>query len=180
MEIEPKDHPGGPGVLYFHEGRYKSEDGSLDVRATISRDGRLVTISTNRVFTVEESLAEIREKLVEQFGKPDRMRQGGRLVLEYKQRDDSGRPLARLRISVNFVRNPAEICRLPPHLRDGRTVARMNALLTDIARRDENTKTTIAEIREWNVNAVRDQNAEQERKMREIVARQQAFAANGC
>lgn len=179
IKIEQKDHPIGPGVVYTHEARYRSEDGSLDLRATLSRDGRLLMVATNRVFALEESLEQIKARLIQQYGKPDRVHLGDELLIEYKQSDAKDRILARLQISVKIVRLPVEVCRLPRHLRNGRTVARIQAQLYDLARSAENTKITIGEIRVVKVDAAQALAAAQARKTREQMARQ-ATAAIGC
>ena len=180
MKVEPKNHIGGPGVLHVHEGRYEPKNKSLHARATLSRDRRLVYFSTDRVFVLEESMEQIAARLVKTYGPPDQMRAGTHLEMIYKQADDTGQALARFEIRAKIVSAPIIKCRLPPHLRQGRTVARLTMHLIDVARQAENDKETTSRIREWNVNAIQLQNAEQERKMREIAARQQAFAANGC
>ena len=179
IKIEQKDHPSGPGVVFTHEARYRSEDGSLDLHVILSRDGRLLMVATNRVFALEESLEQIKARLIQQYGKPDRVHLGDELEIEYKQSDAKNRILARLRISVKIVRLPVEVCRLPRHLRNGRTVARIQAQLYDFARSAENTKNTFAEIRVVKVDAAQAIAAAGARRIREQSA-QQAAAAIGC
>jgi hypothetical protein len=178
MKFETNDHPGGPGVVYTRSGRYESEDGSLDVQATLSRDGHLLALITDRLFILEEPLSQIRDRLIEQYGPPDRVRGGKGFAFDYKQSDARGQRSARLHISVNVVRHPVQICDLPRHLRNGRTVARFRAQLYDEAGSAENTRKTIADIREWKVDAVQAQAAAEERRIREIMARQAAILNN--
>ena len=180
MKFEQRDHPGGPGVPHMQVGRHKSDDESFYSTAVLSQDGRLIEIFTKRAFILEESFAQIGARYIEKYGKPDRMHLGEHLEMDYKQADSAGRTLARMEIRVWPVRNPVENCRLPLHLRDGRSVAHMRARLIDVARSIENTNKTLSEVRLRKVDAKQLHEANRERSMRDLIARQQAAGAPGC
>lgn len=177
MKVVPRQLPEDPAVVYYRDGQHTSEDKTFGVRAVLSRNQRLIMLDTARVFALEESLPQIRDRLILQYGLPDQVFEGAWLELRYRQKDEEGQLLATLQISVGVVRSQAEICRLPPHLRDGRTIARMHVRLHDVARMSENTKEALANVRDNLADAAKRRSQEQRKAFRDWQAPQ---AAGNC
>jgi hypothetical protein len=140
--------------LYEHGGKHVSEDKTRHISTTSTRDGHLVRLSVRRDFRLKESLRRIRDRIIDQYGSPDEVQLGTALLMEYKLTNGPDKELARFSVRVRILRGNHDLCLLPGHLRDGSTIARMTMTLDDNELRRENTKATLADIKNWRLDAI--------------------------
>ncbi len=126
---------------------YVSDDRELKIQLMFSRRGKLMGLTSVRNFAYEGSLESIRDRLTKLFGKPDTVRIGKTLHMNYLRVDPDGsvrNPLARLTLFARLLDTPARRCKLPDRLRFGSTVVYLTAQLTDFAAIKENRRTRTA------------------------------------
>ena len=160
IEVRAEPHPGdADDKLYEYRGKFVSEDGATVVRTTSSHDGRLMSLNMTRSYKLEETLTEIRDRLIDKFGEPDDVYLGGGLRMEYKRTNSSFKTVARFTIRVRVLRANYNLCLLSDHLRDGSTIARTEMILIDNEAIKTNTNAVWAKITNWRVDAIQRQEA---------------------